>query len=293
MSDNLPSRRIDREALEKIIQRAAELQAQEIDTGDAMTEADLLKLGAEVGIDGRYLRQALYEQGGGSPQEAGAVGKFFGPQRVYASRVVQGGKLDVETQLAHWMTEGEALAVKRRMPDRTIWEQQRGFMAQMKRGFGMGGRQYQLARAVDVTVIATQLESGYCHVELSADISHMRRGALGASLGGGGAMLLVGAGALPLVASLGVAAFPLSLLALVPIAGGIAAPVIAGRVQRTRAAQMQLALEQVLDRLEHGEIKPRHRDQGAPFLSIAAEIRTAIADGIEQGKQRKRLKGQQ
>lgn len=286
MPDNLPSRKIDRAALERIIQRAAELQAGEMDTGESMTEAELLKLGSDVGIDGKFLRQAMYEQSsGGGANETGMLARWFGPKRVFASRVVAGEKEAVEAAIAHWMVEGEALAVKRRLPDRTVWEQQRGFLAQMKRGFGMGGRQYHLARSLDVTVCVTALEAGFCHVELSADISIMRQGAVGASLGGGGAMALVGGALIALAPSI---AMPLTLIGFAPLIAAAIAPVVAGRVQRNRSGQMQLALEQILDRLEHGEIKPRHLDLGpVPFIRIADEIRNAIRDGVEQGRRRK------
>src|SRR5438046_1275241 len=50
-----------REALERIIQRAAELQAGEQDIGEGLTEPELLALGQDVGIPSRYLRQALLE----------------------------------------------------------------------------------------------------------------------------------------------------------------------------------------------------------------------------------------
>ena len=285
MPDNLPARRIDRAALEQIIKRAAELQAGEMDTGESMTEAELLKLGADVGIDGKFLRQALYEQGsGGGPEESGFLARMFGQKRVFASRVVQGRKDDVEAQLAHWMTEGEAMTVKRRLPDRTIWEQQRGFFAQMKRGFGIGGRQYHLARSLDVSVMVTALEDGFCHVELSADISAMRSGAMGAAFGGAGMMAVVSGGLLSIMTS---ATLPLTVLAIMPLVGAVVAPPLAGRSQRRRSEQMQLALEQILDRLEHGEIKPRHELGPAPFFRIAAEIRTAINEGVEQSRQRR------
>ena len=289
MPDNLPARRIDRAALEQIIKRAAELQAGDMDTGESMTEAELLKLGADVGIDGKFLRQALYEQGsGGGPEETGFLARMFGQKHVFASRVVQGRKDDVEAQLAHWMTEGEAMTVKRRLPDRTIWEQQRGFFAQMKRGFGMGGRQYHLARALDVSVMVTALEDGYCHVELSADVSAMRSGAIGAAFGGAGAMALVSGGLLSVMTA---AALPITLLGVLPLVGAVVAPPIAGRSQRRRAQDLQLAMEQVLDRLEHGEIKPRHELGPTPFFRIAAEIRTAINEGIDQSRSQRRLKG--
>lgn len=287
MADNLPSRRnISREALEKIIQRAAELQAGEMDTGESMTEAELLKLGAEVGIDGRHLRQALYEQGSGGTQETGMLVRWFGPKAVTAGRVVSGGKPMVDAALQHWMEDGEALAVKRKLPDRIVWERQRGFMAEMKRGFKMGGRRYMLAKAHDVTGVVTQLEEGFCHVQLVADVSHARSAAIGGSLAGGGAMAIVGIATMGLLAS----TFPLSLLGLIPLGGAVAAPAITGRAQRVKDEQMQLALEQVLDRLESGEIKPKHRELGpAPFIQIAEQIRGAITEGIEQSKQ-KRLK---
>ena len=41
---------ITREALDRIIQRAAELQTGERDIGDGLTEAEVVKLGGEVGI---------------------------------------------------------------------------------------------------------------------------------------------------------------------------------------------------------------------------------------------------
>lgn len=283
MADNLPGRRIDRQALERIIQRAAELQAGEMDTGESMTESELLKLGSDVGIDGRFLRQAMYEEqtGGGGREARGVVARWFGPACVFASRVVAGDKAHVEDAIAQWMTDGEALAVKRRMSDRTVWEQQKGFLANMKRGFGVGGRSYQLARALDVTVVVTPLEDGFCHVELSADVSLQRTGAAyagasGAALAGIGVVLLAVAAAPPAFA----------IISLVPIAAGIATPVIASQAQRRRNERMQLALEQVLDRLEHGEIKPRHRELDvSPLARFAFDIRAAITS-TSQGTKR-------
>ncbi len=284
----LPSRRIDREALERIIQRAAELQAAELDTGEGISEQDLLKLGAEVGIDGRFLRQAMYEvRAGGAPEERGLLAKWIGPGRVGASRVVPGDRAAVEQALEHWMTENEALAVKRRLPDATIWERQKGFFAEMKRGFGVGGRSYELAKARDVTVVTTQPETGYCHVEMVADVSDARSNA---AVGGGiatGALGLVGVSFLavsgPPALILLVAAFPLGSAAL--------APVLAARAFRHRSARIQLALEQVLDRLERGEIKPRHQVGPTPFFAlgrIADEVRKAVTDATEGAAYRRR-----
>ncbi len=290
MADNLPARRISRDVLERVIQRAAELQAGELDTGEGLTEAELLKVGAEVGIDGRFLRQALYEQHSHRPGERGALARWFGPATVGAGRVVPGEKAAIEAALAHWMADGEAMAVKRRLPDRTVWERQKGFFAEVKRGFGVGGKAYQLARALDVTVIVTQLEPGFCHVELSADLSAQRSGSVAAALGSGGALALVGAAMMWVT---GRADVPIAqVVALVPFGAAALTPVLAGRMQRTRAGHMTLALEQVLDRLEHGEIKPRHREEPSGLLPVARivdEVRRAIAQVSDAAQARRRI----
>ena len=61
MADGTPAR-IDRAALERIIQRAAELQTSDRDIGEELTPDQVLALGREVGIPGRYLQQALLEE---------------------------------------------------------------------------------------------------------------------------------------------------------------------------------------------------------------------------------------
>src|SRR5256885_14928457 len=84
---------IRREALERIIQRAAELQAGERDIGEGLTEADVLALGNDVGIPARYLRQALLEERTRPPVEerGGVLGWLLGPRRLSAQRGGSGG----------------------------------------------------------------------------------------------------------------------------------------------------------------------------------------------------------
>jgi len=74
--------------------------------------------------------------------------------------------------------------------------------------------------------------------------------------------------------------------------GAVLAPVLTVRAFRHRAARVQLALEQVLDRLEHGEIKPKHRiersnieDLGAQlFGRVSTEIRKALNESSGPGR---------
>jgi len=274
MPGELVPRKISREQLERIIQRAAELQAGEMDTGEGMTEQELLKLGSDVGIPGRYLRQALYEENaGGAALERDFVGRWVGPKMVLAHRVVPGDRAALEQAMAAFMTEEEAMTPKRRLPDRTVWERQKGLLAEMKRGISLEGKAYHLARALDVSVQLTALEDGYCHAELAADIGNQRdQSLLGVSLLVATGFL--GAGALVLMPGLAV-------LAPVWLVGGLVFAGVAARAYRRKAERMQVALEQVLDRLERGEIRGRPQLGGpraSAFARIANEIKRSVED---------------
>lgn len=278
MAGELAPRKYSREQLERIIRRAAELQAGEFDAGEGITEPDLLKLGADVGIPGRFLRQALYEEAaGGAALEHDALSRWAGPKMVLAHRVVPGDKPALEQAIAAYMTDEEALIPKRRLPDRTVWERQKGLFAEMRRGLSLEGRTYQLARAADVSVQLTALEDGYCHAEMAADVSNLRESALA------GAGTVAAAGVL---VALVVALVPgLGMLAPLPLLGGLGFALLYPRSHRRKAARMQVALEQVLDGLERGEIRPAHRIAAGPRVSafgrIASEIKKSVADAAQ------------
>ncbi len=282
MPGELVPRKITREQLERIIQRAAELQAGEMDTGEGMTEQELLKLGSDVGIPGRFLRQALYEEqaAGGAALAHDFLGRWVGPRMVLAHRVVPGDRAALEQALGDYMTEEEAMTPLRRLPDRTVWERQKGLFAEMKRGFALDGRAYHLARAQDVSVQIAALEDGYCHAELAADVGNLREQAVAgsATLLAGGAL---GAVLLALIPGL----FP---IAFVPLLAGAGLALLPGRVHRRKVERMQVALEQVLDRLERGEIR-RPPQLSGPRLSafgrIASEIKKSVEDAAQTLRQ--------
>jgi hypothetical protein len=261
---------IRREALERIIQRAAELQAGERDIGEGLTETDLLALGQDVGIPARYLRQALLEERTRSlvPERGGVLGWLVGPGRLAAHRVVAGERDAVERALGSWMLQEELLQVKRRYPDRTTWEPKVGAFASIQRALGSGGRRFALARAAEVAGQVAPLESGFCHVQLFADVRNIRRQRLGIAA----TLFGMGAAATGAFLAMGVLApFPfVPLLALGPAA------VAALRSHRLQHEQIQVGLDQVLDRLESGEIKPERALPGfraSPLVRMADEIR--------------------
>ncbi len=261
---------IRREALERIIQRAAELQAGEQDIGEGLTEPELLALGQDVGIPARYLRQALLEEQTRAPAETrgGLLAWLVGPGRLSAQRVVAGEPAAIDRALGAWMQQEELLQVKRRYPDHTTWEPKVGAFASIQRALGSGGRRFALTRAAEIAGRVTPLESGFCHVQLIADLRNGRR----QRLAGAGTLLGLGTAATGALWAMGLLA-PFPFLPLVLLAPGAAAILRSHRVQHEH---VQIGLEQVLDRLERGEIKAEHALPGPKmntFVRIADEIR--------------------
>src|SRR5256886_2534968 len=82
------------------------------------------------------------------------------------------------------MEDEELLQVKRRYADRTSWEPKVGAFASIQRALGSKGKTYALARAAEVAGQVTQLEPGFCHAQLMANVQNLRK----ARLAGAGAL---------------------------------------------------------------------------------------------------------
>jgi hypothetical protein len=243
-SRDLPAR-LDRSALERVLARAAELQAAELDPGEYISESRLLEIAKEVGLAPHHMRQALAEERTriALPEESGAIDRFAGAARVAATRVLTGTPAEVLSSLDTWMQREECLTMKRRFPERILWEEHRGFWMQLRRG--MGGRRYVLARAHEVSATVVPVDERRSLVRLEADLSNVRTG----RLAGAGASTAVGAVMGGGLLALGF--FPLA--AIAPVVVGAVAGYGVARSHRGVAVRAQLALEQVLDRLETRE----------------------------------------
>lgn len=270
------SARIDRAALERIIQRAAELQTTEREIGDSLTSDELMALGREVGIPGRYLQQAMLEERTrlGTVGASGLFERVVGPGQVTAQRVVAGDPDMVEQDLLRWIERNELFCVQRQQAGRITWEPLGGMQAAIRRStaaLGSGKRPFMLSRAATVSATVIPLEAGYTHVTLSADTrkvrgEYMGAGAAFAGAGVAGAAILVALGAL----------LPLALLPL-PVAFGVGW----GMVRRYGPAvsRIHLGLERALDFLEQGSAKAPHQlpERSAGILGLLAdEVRKAL-----------------
>jgi hypothetical protein len=274
-----PTPPIDRAALDKIIQRAAELQTGEREVGDNLSPEEVLALGREVGIPTKYLQQAMLEHRTTLPAapEQSVLGKIVGPREVRAQRVVQGNPDDVVQSLIRWMDRNELMVVQRQQSGWASWEPLRGMQAAIRRGtasLDTSKPKFMLSRADLVTATATALESGYAHVQLTATIRQSRTAAIGggvagASLGAAGAIIL------------GVMS-PFWLVTVPPLLVGGAVGWWALRRHLPVSERVQLGLERALDFLERGGVKPAHEavPRGTGLLDILAnEVRKALTPG--------------
>jgi hypothetical protein len=275
MGEGTPAR-IDRAALERIIQRAAELQTANRDIAEELTPEQVLALGREVGIPGRYLQQALLEERTRvvAVRPEGAWDRIAGAAQVVAQRAVPGTVAGVEAALAEWMEEKELFCVQRQQPGRITWEPLGGVAAALRRStaaFSRGSAAMMLARADTVSATILALETGWCHVVLTAETGTARS----QFLGGGAAV--VGAGALGagLMVVLG-ALVPVALIP-VPVALGVGYGV--ARQYRSTLARIQLGLERALDQLEHGAAAVERQLPRRPaglLGMLAEEIRRSL-----------------
>ncbi len=248
---------LSRAALERVLARAAELQAQGGDDEPGLSEAQLVEIAGEVGLSRDVVRQALAEERARVPvgPESGAAYALLGGAVVQAARTVPGDAAAALATVDAWM-QHESLTVMRRQADQMSWEPRQDFVSALRRALRVGGRGFHLAAATEVRAVVAAAGTRRTHVRLVADLGGARAKAAGVAIGVAAAGVLVGVPAFWLATNAGLVIA--AALALVPsLAVPMAAVTIARnrfRAQRTRA---HVALEQALDRLEYGDGPPR------------------------------------
>ena len=250
---------LDRQALERVLARAAELQGAGAipESSDLISESQLRDIGNEVGLSAEMINQALAEERTriNVPEERGLVAQIAGASFATATRTVPGTQRDVLATIDAWMLREECLQVQRRFVDRITWEPQRGLFGKIRRTVNVSGRGYYLMDAGQVSATVLPVDGSRVVVRLDADIHASRSKRVGM----GGVLATMGAAASGIVGlALVVAHLPLVIAAgaaVLPFAGSSVAAYKLARTHRTVLSSVQLALEQVLDRLEHGEFE--------------------------------------
>ena len=256
-----PSRQtlLDRKALERVLARAAELQGAGAipESSELLSESQLLDIGTEVGLSTATLNQALAEERTrvNVPEERGLIAQIAGAGFATATRTVPGTQREVLAAIDGWMQRDECLQVQRRFADRITWEPQRGLFGKLRRTVNISGRGYYLMDAGQVSATVLPVDGSRVVVRLDADIhrSRARRVGMSSVLAAVGAVAsgILGLGLIVAHAPLIIAAGA----AVLPFAGGSVGAYRVARTHRAVLSSAQLALEQVLDRLEHGDFE--------------------------------------
>ena len=254
---------IPREALERVLARATQLQSDGSDAPEVLSEARLLEIAREVGIDAGNLQQALAEERARVPlatNDQGAVLDALGPATLSAQRVVPGTPAEILAKLEGWMPRMEAVTVRRRIGDRISWEPRHDALGNFLRSLGMGGRRFDLVRLDQVVASVTAVDATRSVVRFDIESRKARRTQRNTFIATTAGMGLIGIG----VATL------LALVAGGPTIAGAGAAALAGFVglgafvswrtirkgYRDMLGRAHLRLEQLLDDLEGGGMQP-------------------------------------
>ncbi len=261
---------IDRASVDRVLARALELQsASAVDPDGQLTEAQLLALAREVGLDPINLRQALAEERTrvATPAERGLLASVYGGAVVSAQRTVNGTPAQVLQALDDWMQREEGLTVQRHLGDRVLWEARRDVVGLVRRA--VSGRGHALIRATEVGATAIAVDERRVLVRLDANLAGYRALMAQQNVGFTTAGVLAGG-------VLAVLHFPIVIgIALVGVIGG-GGVAIARSSHSETVRRANLALEQVLDRLERG-------DAGRP-PSLISMLAAAVGGRSPRGR---------
>jgi hypothetical protein len=263
-----PASGLDRGALERVLARAAELQTGSSEPEEALTEEQILELGKEVGFSAQHLKQALAEERTRvalPPDEGGLSAKLLGGARVGGSRTVPGKPADILEAVDQWMQRQECLQVKRQFADRIVWEARRDLVGTVRRALNVGGRGYALSRAHEVAATAVAVDASRTLVRIDADLVPFRTSLVRQSAGAS----VLGIAAVPALVALH---FALAVAVAPAVLVGAGAVYVARSINARTATAAQLALEQLLDRLERGEVTKAQPS----ILSVLAAAASSI-----------------
>lgn len=251
----LPARKLSGTELEAVIKRAVELQTvRETEMTDGLTDAEVVRIGQELGLEQHLVRRAIAEVRSRPPEEGGFLNGVMGPGILRASRTIRRPATELGMFLERYLLETEYMVVERRLPDCTRYAKAQGIGAALGRTFSkVGSRVAPLdLDRVDVGVALADEDSSL--VTLVVDLKTIRAGTAaggwlgGIGVGGGAAAVIIASTAPPLFALAGVA---------VAAAGALTAR----GAYRYVVNDTQNRLEAFLDRLEHGELRLPEKKQ--------------------------------
>ena len=118
---NDSERSIARRDLPAVVRRAAELAAFADDADEQLSEQEVIRIAAELGLAPRHVRQALYE-GATEETTASFLDRYFPPPRLAITRAVPMEVAAARRALEDYLVTQEYLQIVRRQADSTTFE---------------------------------------------------------------------------------------------------------------------------------------------------------------------------
>jgi hypothetical protein len=246
---------LTRQEFEAVMRRATELAMGDSEPSE-LTEADVYRIAREVGVPDRHVRLALAEVRAGETSST-TLDRFFGPETVYASRVVPGTPLELTQRIDRFLVSGRLLQPVRRSAGFLQYRPAVDWMSQVARVASATSRRYFVASAKSVEARLEEVEPGRTLIELRVDPGMRSEALSGAFLGGGAAGVAGGIGSgilLSLFAPVALAAVGGAVIGGA-LLGGTAAAVASSN--RRKLSAVHAEVEGILDQLESGvELEP-------------------------------------
>jgi len=252
---------LSRRDFDEVMRRASELAAAEPGGSEGeFTEAELVRIGREVGLADRHVRTALAELRSGHGRLArGPAGlrALLASGEIRSARTVERPRARIHRELDDFMVGSQLLQRVRQREDLLQYRPAIDWASRVARAASSTSRQHYVAASRLVEARLDELGPDSTQVDLVVDPGMAGKYRTGAVLGGGMAGVAAGIG-------VGVG---LALLAALPVAvaGGIAAGVVTSVVVaslvaqgfRRRLGEVHLEVEGILDGLESdGGLEP-------------------------------------
>jgi hypothetical protein len=244
--------------LEKVIRRAVELAQVQVDADDRVSEAELIRIGSEIGLPADKVRQALYDQ----PQlvaDPKWYDRYYDTPIVAASRVIPADSKVTVTRLEEYLSAREYMQLVRRKAGELRFIPAEDAISRLARGLSRPGSRYHLAHARRLVVNVQQIGEGKTHIRIDGDFSEQRAASVKQGIIAGGFLGFIpgsiGAAFMAAEVHWGLPGFVMGMASMgLGIAAGAAAGVrVTVNMFRTRLQGARSEIEGLLDRAEHSD----------------------------------------
>ena len=166
--------RLDPEAVARVLRRATELSADDVEPDGIDPEA-LVAAADEAGIPVVAVRRALAIERLGPPPAAQVGDLVLGPPVVVVDAEVPGHATDALSRIDAWLVAGHHLRRERRRDRRAEFARRKGLVGRTMRTVRSATGEGQLGRLHRVVAAAEDTGAGTCIVRIEADRSTERR----------------------------------------------------------------------------------------------------------------------